>query len=338
MRILSIIKRIILQFKMDKRSLALLFIAPLFVLTLLWVVLDMKAYEPVIAITDAPDAVQNILEEEDANIKVMGDQEARAALQNNTIDAHLSWGKKHPELTMEGSDPTASKAVQQLFSQVSRQLNPRALDMDIHFLHGSSDLQLFDNIGPVLIGFFVFFFVFLLSGVSFLRERTQGTLERLLATPLRRFEIVVGYMGGFGVFIIIQSIIIVLYSVYVLRMYMAGSIISVLCITFLLAIAAQSLGTLLSAYAKNEFQMIQFVPIVIVPQVFFSGIFHTEQVGWINAIGKIMPLTYGGDALKEIMLRGQGLHSVLTDILVLLGFSLVFILLNVVALKKHRKL
>ncbi|MEN1967726.1 ABC transporter permease [Lentibacillus sp. N15] len=338
MRIRAIMKRIVQQFKMDKRSLALLFIAPLFVLTLLWVVLDMKAYEPTIALTDVPEKVQTILEDEDAAIKVMSEQQAKTALAEDTIDAHLSWGENKSQVTMEGSDPTATRAVEGLLSKVSKQLNPLELTIDVHFLHGSSDLQLFDNIGPVLIGLFVFFFVFLLSGVSFLRERTQGTLERLLATPLRRWEIVAGYMGGFGVFIILQSIIIVLYSVYVLGMYMAGSIIAVLCITFLLAIAAQSLGTLLSAYAKNEFQMIQFVPIAIVPQVFFSGIFHTEQVGWIHAIGKIMPLTYGGDALKEIMLRGQGLSSVWGDIWVLAGFSLVFILLNIVALKKHRQL
>ncbi|MBT2216504.1 ABC transporter permease [Virgibacillus dakarensis] len=338
MRILAIVKRIFLQFKMDKRSLALLFIAPLFVLTLLWVVLDMEQYEPTIAITEIPEKFQTILEDEDVTLKKMNDEEAKEALQENTIDAHLTWDGKQPQLMMEGSDPTATKAVQQVLNQAAKQMNPNALDMDVDFLHGSTDLELFDNIGPVLIGLFVFFFVFLLSGVSFLRERTQGTLERLLATPLKRWEIVAGYMGGFGIFIILQSIIIVLYSVYVLGMYMDGSIFAVLCITFLLAIAAQSLGTLLSAYAKNELQMIQFVPIAIVPQVFFSGIFHTEQVGWIDAIGKIMPLTYGGDALKEIMIRGQGLSSVMGDIWVLIGFSLVFILLNVVALRKHRKL
>ncbi|WP_106496111.1 ABC transporter permease [Lentibacillus sp. Marseille-P4043] len=338
MRIRAIIKRIFQQFIQDKRSLALLFIAPLFVLTLLWVVLDMDQYEPTIAVTSVPDKLQTILEDEDASVEQMDGEKAAKALEDNTIDAHLTWEGKQPEITMEGSDPAATKAVQQLLNQASKQMNPNAIDLDVHFLHGSSDLQLFDNIGPVLIGLFVFFFVFLLSGVSFLRERTQGTLERLLATPLKRWEIVAGYMGGFGIFIILQSIIIAVYSIYVLDMYMAGSIFAVLVIAFLLAIAAQSLGTLMSAYAKNEFQMIQFIPIIVVPQVFFSGIFHTEQVGWINAIGKIMPLTYGGDALKEIMIRGQGLTTVMLDISVLIGFSLVFILLNIVALKRHRKL
>ncbi|MGY0691279.1 ABC transporter permease [Virgibacillus sp. FSP13] len=338
MRIRAIVKRIFQQFIQDKRSLALLFIAPLFVLTLLWVVLDMDQYEPTIAVTGVPDRIQTILEDEDATIEQMNKEEAGEALENKTIDAHLTWEGKQAEITMEGSDPTATKAVQQLLSQASKQMNPNALDLDVQFLHGSSDLQLFDNIGPVLIGLFVFFFVFLLSGVSFLRERTQGTLERLLATPLKRWEIVTGYMGGFGIFIILQSIIIAVYSIYVLDMYMAGSIFAVLVIAFLLAIAAQSLGTLLSAYAKNEFQMIQFIPIVVVPQVFFSGVFHTDQVGWIDTIGKIMPLTYGGDALKEIMIRGQGLTSVMGDIWVLIGFSLVFVLLNIVALKRHRKL
>ncbi|WP_404455726.1 ABC transporter permease [Virgibacillus necropolis] len=338
MRIRAIIKRIVQQFMRDKRSIALMMIAPLFVMTLLWLVLDMDNYEPTIAVSDIPAPMQETLENQDATIKEMNDQEAQQALEKNDIDAYIQWSKNTVEVTMEGSDPNATSAVQQLLSKASKQLNPNSLNMDINFLHGSTDLDLFDNIGPVLIGFFVFFFVFLIGGVTFLRERTQGTLERLLATPLKRWEIVVGYLCGFGIFIIIQSAIIVTFSVYVLDIYMEGSIFAVLIITLLLALTALSLGTLLSAFAKTEFQMIQFIPIVIVPQVFFSGIFHIEPGSWMDMLGKVMPLTYGADALREVMIRGQALSSIPIDICVILGFSVAFIILNIVALKKHRKL
>ncbi|WP_099159444.1 ABC transporter permease [Virgibacillus ndiopensis] len=338
MRIRAIIKRIVQQFLRDKRSIALMMVAPLLVMTLLWLVLDLDQYEPTIAVTDVPEQMQDLLEEQDATIIEMSPNEAEEALGDKEVDAHLTWKKDQVELTMEGSDSTATSAVQQVLNQTSKQLNPNSLNMEVNFLHGSTDLNLFDNVGPVLIGFFVFFFVFIIGGVSFLRERTQGTLERLLATPLRRWEIVVGYLSGFGIFILLQSIVIAVYSIYVLDIYMEGSFWAVLLITFLLAITALSLATLLSAYAKNEFQMFQFIPVVIVPQVFFSGIFHIESVGWLDAIGKIMPLTYGADALKEIMIRGQELSAVLGDIGILVGFSLVFILLNILALKQHRKL
>ena len=81
----------------------------------------------------------------------------------------------------------------------------------------------FDNFGPILIGFFVFFFVFLIAGVAFLKERTTGTLERILATPLRRWEIVIGYLLGFGVFTIIQSALIAWFSINILNIMMIGS-------------------------------------------------------------------------------------------------------------------
>ncbi|SFB27057.1 ABC-2 type transport system permease protein [Lentibacillus halodurans] len=338
MRIQAIIKRIIRQFLRDKRSIALMMIAPLLVMTLLWLVLDIEDYTPAIAVTDIPEPMQGALEEQGATILEVDAHRAGTLLENDDADAYLSFENNQPELTMEGSKPTATSAVQNAVSSAVKQLNPNAPDLDVSFLHGSSDLNLFDNTGSVLIGFFVFFFVFIIGGVSFLRERTQGTLERLLATPLRRWEIVIGYLLGFGIFIIIQSIIIAAFSIYVLDIYMAGSFVSVLLMAFLLAMTALSLGTLLSAYAKNEFQMIQFIPIIIVPQVFFSGVFPIESVEWISAIGQIMPLTYGAEALKEIMIRGGGLAEVSGDIGVLIGFSAAFIILNIIALKRHRTL
>lgn len=338
MRIMAIMKRIVQQFIHDKRSLALLFIVPLFALTLLWIVLDIDNYEPTIALTDVPDKLHKALIEEEIQIELMDAEAAEHALKQDEVDAHLSMIDQTLSIQMEGSNPNATKMIQQVFQKASQEMNADKMDVDVSYLHGSDDLKTFDNSGPALIGLFVFFFVFLLSGVTFLRERTQGTLERILATPLKRWEIVIGYLAGFGIFIVIQSVVIVLYTIYVLGMYIEGSIMSVLVVTVLLAFMAQSLGTLLSAFAKNEFQMIQFVPLVIVPQVFFSGIFPTEQVAWINIISKIMPLTYGSDALKEIMLRGEQLSAVYVDMGIMILFFVVFLVLNTLALKRHRKI
>lgn len=337
MRIHAISKRIVQQLLRDKRSIALMIIAPIMVMTLLWLVLDIDQYEPTIAVIDIPSFIQETLEEQDATIKPMDVTEAKQKLQDQEIDAYIQFDKGDMEMIMEGTNPTVTSAVQFVFSEASKQMNPDSLTVEVNFYHGSENLNIFDYTGPVLIGYFIFFFVFLIGGVSFLRERTQGTLERMLATPLKRWEIVTGYIGGFGIFIIIQSIVIVTFSVYVLNIYMVGSIVSVLFISFLLALTALSLGTLLSAYSKNEFQMIQFIPIVIIPQAFFTGIFHIDTA-WLEAIGKIMPLTYGANALKDIMIRGDCLSATMSDIWVLIGFSAMFIFLNIIALTRHRAL
>ena len=155
----------------------------------------------------------------------------------------------------------------------------------------------FDSFGPVLIGFFSFFFVFMLAGVSFLRERTSGTLERLLATPIRRFEVVLGYLSGFGLFTLLQAALIAWFAIDVLGLYMDGSIWLVLIMNLLLSLTALTLGTLLSSFASNEFQIIQFIPLVVVPQVFFSGLFNLEAMTpWLQKLSHIMPLYYGADA------------------------------------------
>ncbi|TVP84742.1 MAG: ABC transporter permease [Alkalicoccus sp.] len=341
MKAAAVIHRILRQFRRDKRALALMLLAPVLVITLLWLVLDTEEYEPEIALVNAPVEFTEAVEEEKAGVVSMNMTEAMAALDAGEIDAALSWRDAQLFLILEGSDSTASRAVTQLLQEMLYDMNPLQQEMtpEILYLHGSEELNLFDNTGPVLVGFFVFFFVFLVGGISFLRERIQGTLEKSLASPLKRWEIIAGYLGGFGIFAVLQSIIIISYSIYVLDMFMAGSFWNVLLITLLLALAALSLGTLLSTFAGNEFQMIQFIPLVIVPQVFFSGIFNLETMHpFLRGIGKIMPLTYGAEALRGVMIRGEGPPDYWLQLAVLAGFSVLFISLNIFALKKHRRL
>jgi ABC-2 type transport system permease protein len=187
-------------------------------------------------------------------------------------------------------------------------------------------------------GYFIFFFIFIVAGISFLRERISGTLERILATPLKRSEIVLGYFLGFGLFVAAQTVLLQVFIIYVLDVPMEGSFLSILFLNLLLATVALSLGLFLSAYAGNEFQLFQFIPLVIVPQALFSGIFDlSESPRWVELLSKIFPLTYAAGPLGDIMLRGASMKDVLQEILILLGFALVFLYLNTLALKKYRK-
>lgn len=210
------------------------------------------------------------------------------------------------------------------------------LKTEINYVYGAGDLKMFDNFGSLFIGFLVFFFTFLISGISFLQERTSGTLEKLLSTPIRRWEIVTGYILGFGTVTIVQSAIITFYVIYVLNVMMIGSLWLVMMITLLSAMTALSLGMLLSTAATSEFQMIQFIPIVIVPQVFFTGLFDLSPE-WA-LVGKFMPLYYVADALDKVMIRGQGLTAIALDTGVLLGLTLIFMTANTILLKRYRNI
>ncbi|GMK40599.1 transport permease protein [Paenibacillus sp. CCS19] len=340
MRVGALALRIIQQFVRDRRTLALLFIAPLFVLTLMKLVFDGQSVSPDIGVAEMPAALTDQLAAADADISSYTNlDEAMDDLREGKLDAVVTVHDGRPSVTLEGSDPSMNKAVMLLLQNTLRnQVNMDSSPL-VSYLHGTADMASFDSFGPVLIGFFSFFFVFLLAGVSFLRERTSGTLERLLATPIRRHEIVTGYLAGFGVFALLQATLIATYSVKVLGMYMVGSIGYMLLINLLLALTALTLGTLLSSFASTEFQIIQFIPIVVVPQAFFSGLFNLDAMNpWLQKLSNIMPLYYGADAMRGIMIRGEGWGDIGVDAYVLLGFSALFALLNIVALRKHRRL
>lgn len=340
MRIKALIIRILRQFRRDKRTMALLILAPILVLSLLYLVFGDEDYMPRIGLVDIPQAMTERVDFTDAEVTVYEDEEdALEDLEMQELDGYVTVDANEPSVTLEGSDPTINSAVlrwmQDAFSPLSAQEDDQ---IAATFLHGSQDMRHFDYFGPVLLGFFVFFFVFLISGVSFLRERTRGTLERLLSSPLRKWEIVIGYVVGFGLFTVLQSTIISAYTIYILGMMMEGNFFYVLLITLFLSFTALTLGILLSSFAQNELQMIQFIPIVVVPQLFFSGLFTLETISdYVSWIGPLTPLYYAAQALRDVMVRGFGFGHIALNLLVLLGFSIVFIVLNILVLRQHRK-
>jgi ABC-2 type transport system permease protein len=336
MRVLSIAKRLIKQLRGDKRSIALMFVAPVFVMYLLSAILTSATTKPNLQVISAPDAYVKNLQSQANITKVDNEEIALKNLKDKKIDAYIVFNGNKPRITLEGADPSITGLVMNVMNKLS--LNSAALKPEITFLHGSMDMGVFDSMAPILMGFFIFFFVFLIAGVSFLRERISGTLDRILATPLKRWEIVLGYFLGFGLFVSIQTVILQVFSIYGLKVPMVGSFWAVLAINLVLAAGSLALGTLLSAFASNEFQLFQFIPIVIVPQIMFSGIFDLRNApDWARILSKIFPMTYGAEALRDVMLRGKGLLDVKYDLLILIGYALLFLTLNTLALKKYRK-
>ncbi|HEY8889725.1 MAG TPA: ABC transporter permease [Clostridium sp.] len=336
MRVLSIAKRLIKQLRGDKRSIALMFVAPVFVMYLLSAILTSATTTPNIDVISAPNAYVNKLQSLANVTKVDSEEIALNNLKDKSIDAYIIFNGNKPKITLEGADPSITSLVMNTLNKLSN--SSVMLKPEIFFLHGSKDMGAFDSMAPILMGFFIFFFVFLIAGVAFLRERISGTLDRILATPLKRWEIVLGYFLGFGLFVCIQTIILQVFSIYGLKVPMEGSFWAVLVINLALASGSLALGTLLSAFARNEFQLFQFIPIIIVPQIMFSGIFDLRNApAWAKILSKIFPMTYGAEALRDVMLRGKSLIDVKNDLLMLVGYALLFLILNTLALKKYRK-
>ncbi len=193
-----------------------------------------------------------------------------------------------------------------------------------------------DYIAPALLATLALFFGFLLTGISFLRERSQGTLERLMASPLSRLDIVVGYLCGFFIFALAQTLIILLFTIYVLDVNYRGDLWQIFIFQVVVIIGAVNLGIFVSTFARNEFQMVQFIPLIILPQVFLCGvIWPVEQMpDYLQWLSVVLPLTYAVDGLRNIMLSGQSLMDVGLELAVLVGFTILISIIAAVTLRR----
>jgi len=338
MRVKAMAFRIFHQIRRDRRTLALVLLAPMLLISLLYVILDSTTTDYHIGIVNAPQSyVDKLYENNVDTVRLTPEDEMRAIEDGDVIaTVNIVSGKQY--IKIDGTNSSKAASVLAILEMAGREkVEQRRTDTisDVKYIYGSPDLSVFDHFGSTLIGIIVFFFVFLISGISFLGERNSGTLEKLLSTPIKRWEIVVGYAVGFGGLTIIQSALITFFVVYVLDVAMVGSLWLVLLITLLSALAALTLGTLISSAAASEFQMIQFIPIIIVPQIFFSGLFDLSP-GW-SAVGKVMPLYYVADALNKVMIKGEGMNAIALDIAILVAFSALCMAGNTLLLKKYRR-
>ncbi|MDO8491235.1 MAG: ABC transporter permease, partial [Dehalococcoidia bacterium] len=191
--------------------------------------------------------------------------------------------------------------------------------MELVGLSFPGDSRVLDRMAPALMATFAMFFVFLLTGISFLRERSQGTLERVMVSPVSRLDLVVGYLGGFILFAAVQSLIILLFTVFVLGIQYQGALWQIFVFQLVVTVVALNLGLFVSAFARNEFQVVQFIPLVLVPQILLSGVLlPTDQMpAYLKALSKVLPLTFAVDGLNGIMLQGKTLVDVGWDLLIL---------------------
>lgn len=362
MRIKAIFKRILLQRLRDKRSLALLFFAPLGIISLLYFLLQVPSdIKYRVGLQENQPVLAQVLKQNE-KLKVIEIEETlntRETVNTHNLDALIQLVGNEIEVTYANRDTSKTQALTQMIGQIAQKipasmrenqakssaekvpqasLETLALNIKSYYLYGDSSLSMFDNLAPLLVSFFVFFFVFLISGISLVNERSSGTLMRMLVTPVRRTEIVAGYTLAYGFLALLQTSLIVLWTRYVLQMQILGNFILVLLINLLIALIALLIGLLLSALAKTEFQFIQFVPIAVVPQFLFSGIINVDTMAVpLRWIAHLMPLYYGVDALQKVVKQGEGFSQIGNNLFILGMLALVFYVANVVALKGLRK-
>jgi ABC-2 type transport system permease protein len=199
------------------------------------------------------------------------------------------------------------------------------------------DKKVLDYTVPSMLAILILFFGFILTGISFLRERTQGTLERLMASPVSKLDIVAGYLLGFLLFALIQTMILFFYNTYVFDVSFSGALWQILVFLILIGIGAVCLGIFFSVLARNEFQIMQFIPLIILPQIVLCGLFVpvSQMPNYLQWLAKALPLTYGVDGIKALMVQGQSLLDIGKDVGVLAGYAIGLLILAALTLRRR---
>ena len=203
--------------------------------------------------------------------------------------------------------------------------------------HGTP--RLFDEIGPPLLGIFPFIVMFLITSITTLRERSSGTLERLLTMPVARGDILSGYALTFGGLAILQAALASLLALKVYGLHVAGPEWFLVIVALADALLGTTLGLFVSAFARTEFQAIQFLPALILPQFLLCGLLVpvAQLPRALHDIAQCLPLTYAVDAMQRLTASADVSHTVYRDITVVLIFAAAAIVLGATTLRRQTK-
>lgn len=244
----------------------------------------------------------------------------------------------HPKMTIA----TAGRVLRQL-SHDPRTIGllfvvPAVLLGLLAWIYSDTPL-VFDAIGAPLLGIFPFIVMFLITSVTTLRERSSGTLERLLAMPIGKLDIILGYALAFGAIAIVQATIVSFLAVHVFGLDVAGPEWFLIAVALVDALLGTALGLFVSAFAKTEFQAVQFMPAFVLPQFLLCGLLVKvdELPTVLHYVAECLPLTYAVDAMQHLV-NQTSIHSeAYRDVGVVIAFGLGAILLGAVTLRRKTK-
>lgn len=196
----------------------------------------------------------------------------------------------------------------------------------------------FNIVAPALLGVFPFTLMFLVTSITTLRERNSGTLERLMTTPIAKLDLLAGYAGAFGIVAVVQVVVAVLAS-HALGLVLGNSFWWLLLITAVEALLGVALGLFASAFARTEFQALQFMPLIVLPQLLLCGLFYprNQMATVLRWVSNALPMSYAVDALNRVS-TGATLHGPYTrDLIVVAGCGVVALVLAAATLPRQTR-
>nr|MDO8133871.1 ABC transporter permease [Candidatus Njordarchaeum guaymaensis] len=236
-------------------------------------------------------------------------------------------------ILIDNTNPQVSQAVLgSIHLAMEKQLTKGSnIGFETTYVYGNEELKTIDFMAPGIVSFAIMIIAILLSVVLLVRERRDGTLERILASPATKMDIILGYMFAFSVISAIQSTIVLGLTVILFDLTIRGSIILAYAIIVLFAMGSLTMGIALSVLAKTELQAVQFVPMVIFPSIILGGLLIPIETmpSWLQVFSYLIPMTYSTQALRDVMVKGLDITAVSGYILALLLFLALMLFLAV---------
>jgi ABC-2 type transport system permease protein len=377
-RILAIAKKNLRSLKHDKRTIGFLVLMPLLMITIFGYTFGGNIRNVDVYIVNLDRAPANVsvsaaivanLETRDTLhiVKIYGPADAsidplaisRAEVKDTHIWATIVFNETFSEdvatatsgsggrpamiqLIVDGTNPNIVQAISNdiltsVRALVGTQASVTPISISTDLVYGK-DARFIDFFAPGVMGLAAMMVTFMLSIISFVHERSASTLDRLLSTPVTEGEVVAGYAIAFGLVGLIQSTVIILAAVLLFQIQIVGNPFTALLIIFVFGMGMQGLGFLLSSIAKNEFQAIQFLPIILFPSILLSGVFWPIEAvpTLLRPISNFIPLTYAVDGMRSVMIRGWGIGDVWFQFGVLIIFACVMLVLSTYGLKRRK--
>lgn len=337
----ALARRLIRQIKNDRRSLGMMFISPLVIMTLLHLLMGEPHIDIRIGVVGrvAPSTTAALQQagtvtREDTGLDI------DRSLDDGTYDAVVVVDDRGASIHLLQENTAYENKIRSALAS-ERQQPPTTESISVSYLHGTSLDTTFKRLAHALLGIMSFFLTFIVAGIWFVRERTQGTLERMMLTPVTRLQVAVGQVLGIGLFSVVQAVLLLFFTRYVLGVQFMGgwNFVLALLIMVMQVVVAVEIGVFASIFANSEFQVAQFIPVVVIPQVFFSGIIPVETMPWgFDKVALVMPMYHSCAGLQRSLVYGQGLGSTWVNLLVLLGMQVVLMIANTLLLKRCRAL
>ena len=320
----------------DKRTMALMFLAPPVIIALLYVLLGTGNYEPKIALSSMPPQVVGQLDGKVEAIPATDRQEREQLLRDGKYDAVIYLDGRDIHIAVLENNSKSGKAIRAVQQAMSAAM---PVQVFTEAVYGSADDNFFDSMAYVFLALIVFLFTFVVSGMAVVGERTAHTFERMLMTPVRRWQLIGGYIVGYGTPAVIQSLLILATGLWLLKVPCAGSMWLCLLVMVLLALVAVALGTTVSIFSTSEFQVAQCIPLLILPQVFFTGIIPLELIPYgLSNLCYLMPIYYAAMPLKAIMVQGAVMADIWPWLLAEVAVLAIFFAVNTASLRRYRRL